>query len=260
MNRIIIVLVGMLLFFSCKKDDIPPVPVLTPSGSFSMEYVDFNQDKSAQFLIENWLYSVLNVTFFSTISSATMIVPTIAYNSSFNFEPEYIGDQTWQWSYEFQTVGATYTAKLNGITQRRNKVKWEMYIEKIGYGGFPSFLWFEGTTVDSTSANWVIYENPSSPTEVINIEWDSNPVGDKTKLKYTYVRQADEERESIIEFENLTDETYDRKYSIFRSKSNTTINIEWNSLYKNGRVMSPNYFKDDNWHCWNSNLLDAWCD
>jgi hypothetical protein len=259
-NQFIIVCYFLAIFASCKKDDIPPIPQLTPTGSFSMEFDDFNNGKSANFLIENWLYSSVSVSFFSIIASANVAIPTIAYTESFNHEPTYIGDNTWQWSYNFPAVGGTFTAKLNGITQKKNKVKWEMYIDKTGLNGFTNFLWFEGSTTDSTAASWDVYEDPVSPAPVLNIEWQSNPGQTESTLKYTYVSTKGLNPNSYIEFGKSHEAVFDRFYTIYMNNEKATISIEWNSETKKGRVKSPVYFKNDTWHCWNEHLLDDWCD
>jgi hypothetical protein len=45
-----------------------------------------------------------------------------------------------------------------------------------------------------------------------------------------------------------------------RSNGEKHINIEWSSVNRNGRVKSPDYYKDENWHCWNENHIDDWCE
>jgi hypothetical protein len=224
-----------------------------------MDFSDFQQEKSAGLLIENWLYSAASVSFFSALSSAHLVVPTAAFSASFAQTPTYIGDQTWQWSYQFPVIGATYTARLNGITERKNQIRWEMYIDKAGFNGFSNFLWFEGTSVDSTEASWTIYKNQNAPSAVLKIDWESNADHTQSNLKYTYVSSGDEDADSYIEFGKNPGTSFDRFYNIYMSKSNIDINIEWNSVNRNGHVKSPNHYEDDAWHCWNQYLLDDFC-
>jgi hypothetical protein len=260
-KQLLALVLGIILVFnSCKKDEIPPIPVLPPVSSFSMEYDDFQQNKSAPLIIKNWLYSVVNVSIFSTIVSANMVVPTIAFSESFNYEPTYIGDQTWQWSYEFIGIGSTYKATLNGIAEKKNKVRWEMYVDKIGTNSFTNFLWFEGTTTDTTAAVWTVYENPLTPSVLFDIEWDSNSDHTKSILKYTYRNTGSTNTNSTIEFGKEPENNFDRYYNIFIASENSIINIEWNSELKYGHVKSPTFYNDENWHCWDEYLLDAWCD
>lgn len=256
----LIILQGIILMlFSCNKDEIPAVPKLTPESSFSMDFSDFQQEKSAKVLRENWLYSAVNVSFFNTIVSANMVIPTLAFTESFNFTPTYVGDQIWQWNYTFFGTEASYSAKLNGITTKNNKVRWEMYVSKTGTNGFTNFLWFKGITTDSTAATWTIYENPSSPSILFDIAWSSNADHTQSTLKYTYRNTGSDNENSTIEFGKNPEDQLNHYYAISLTSTSTTINIEWNSELKNGRVKSPNYYKDENWHCWDEDLLDAWC-
>ena len=244
---------------SCNKDEIPPVPQLTPTSSFSMDYSDFQQNKSANLLIGNWIYSVVNVSVFSTIASVNTTIPAIAFSESFNHTPTYIGDMTWQWSYDFNAITTTYSARLNGTVESK-KVKWQMYIDKTGTNGFTNFLWFDGTTTDSTAATWTVYTNPDSPSPVLDIEWSSNANHTETSLKYTDENSGSENVGSTIEFGKSPDNELDCYYTIYFTSTETAINIEWNSEQKNGRVKSPKYYKDETWHCWNENLFDEWGD
>ena len=257
---VIVIIMISLTFSACKKDEIPPVPVLPPVSSFSMDFDDFQKDKSANLLIENWLYSVTNVAFFNTIVAANMVIPTLAFKESFNHEPVYIGEQTWQWTYDFIGLESTYTARLNGITESRSKIHWEMYIDKTGTNAFTDFLWFEGNTTDTTAANWTVNENPVNPSALFNIEWKSNKEHTESTLKYIYMQEDSDNKNSIIEYGKTPDNALDRSYNIFLTSTESNINIEWSSLNKNGRVKSPNYFKDQNWHCWNEKLIDDWCE
>ncbi len=253
-------LISMLTFYSCKKDTIPPIPVLPPESSFSIDYSDYESTDKSAMLIENWLYSSMNVGFFSTISSATLFVPSVAFNASFNQEPTYIGDQTWQWNYEFPAIGSTYYATLNGITLKKQKVKWEMYIDKVGKDGFSDFLWFEGTATDSTKAEWTVYENHSNPTVNLLLDWESSPDHKTFELKHTIVTPNDDDLNSYIISGKNPKLELDRYFRIYRSIGDKYIDIEWNSANNNGKVKSPDYYKDENWHCWNEKLIDDWCD
>jgi len=135
-----------------------------------------------------------------------------------------------------------------------------MYIDKTGTNGFTDFLWFEGTTIDSTSADWTVYENQAEPSVLFDIEWNSNATQTQSTLKYTYRNSGSLNENSTIEFGKIPQSTFDRYYSIFLSSENATINIEWDSVLKNGRVKSPNYYKDQLWHCWDEIREDSWCD
>ena len=68
-----------------------------------------------------------------------------------NKTPGYLDNKTWEWSYDFNIIGATYKARLTGQI-RTTDVKWEMNISKNGIGAFDEILWYEGISkLDGTS-------------------------------------------------------------------------------------------------------------
>lgn len=260
MKNIVASALIILSLFACNKNEIPPIPTLPPSSSLSMNFELLNNEKSANLIFENWLYSMGNISIFSAISTANVSIPAIAYSFAFTQKPIFIGDMTWQWSYEFQAIN-TYTATLNATTDKRGKkTTWEMYISNSGINGFEDFLWFEGVSTDSTSANWTIYRNPSSPVKVIMAEWQSNAAGDERELKYTYYNSSDNNNNSTITYMVGNNSEYDKTYKIYLSSIDAKIDIEWNSEFHNGKVMSENHYNDEEWHCWNEILIDTSCD
>jgi len=247
-------------FLSCNKNNIPPIPKLTPISYFSMYFDDFDSEKSVNLSLQNWRYSSVTVNIFNSIALTNLAIPASAFKESFYHTPTYIGDNTWQWTYEFQIADAKYIAKLNGITGTKHNVSWEMFIDKTRVNSIAPFLWFEGITTDSTSANWIIYHNPLSPSPVLNIEWISTATHNVSSLKYTNVDSGSENLNSYIFYDVTNEVVFDRQYAIYLSKDNANISIDWNSTSKKGRVKSLYYFKDESWHCWDENRSDAWCD
>lgn len=257
----LIIFALLLLFSSCNKNSIPPIPALPPTSSLSMEFELLNEDKSANLFFENWLYSISNITVFSTISTANISIPAFAYGIAFTKDPTYIGDKTWQWSYDFHLVMNYYTATLNAKTDRNGrKTNWEMYITREGAHGFDDFLWFEGNSIDSTSANWTVYANHSAPIKVIETEWESDSNGEKSELKYTYYNANDDNNNSTIAYIVNNEMELDKTYNIYLSSTDASVNIEWSSEFNNGRVQSEHYYNNTDWHCWNEILVDTSCD
>lgn len=261
-NMLMLLSIVAINFTSCKKDDeIPAIPVLPPESSFSMDFSAYDgSEKSANMIVKNWLYSKVNVVFFSTISASTMVIPAAAFNASLALSPTYIGDQTWQWTYDVPVIGSTYSVKLNGITEKKGNVKWEMYVSKAGLNPFSDFLWVEGTVKDSTSASWTVNEDPYDPTPSIQTEWKSSKDHQTFSLKYTIINPASDSYNSYIVSKKDPSKDLDRSYEIYRSNEKEDILIEWSSTYLRGKVKSPTYFGDTEYHCWNDYLLDAWCE
>ena len=47
--------------------------------------------------------------------------------------------------------------------------------------------------------------------------------------------------------------------NLHKAFQNSTTNIEWSLTNKDGRVMAPAVFNDNNWHCWGPDLIDMPC-
>lgn len=254
-----LILVLSTVLFSCIDDSVPPQ--LPSVQTFDMDFSQFgDEEKSGQILFQNWLYSSATVAVFSTYASLSMVIPVAAYEAALVQTPEYLGDHQWLWSYAIPLPGVSYTARLTGTVMSRDRVKWEMKIDKTGLNAFTDFLWFEGTSTDSTRVEWTIYENPASPSEVIKINWTKEKTDTNSALKYTLTRNGDKQYNSTIEAGSQSGVGLDYYYKIYRSDEDCEIAIEWNSLLGSGRVKSPYFYKDESWHCWNNYHLDDFCE
>jgi hypothetical protein len=257
-NKVALLLgIFSVMLSACTKNDTPPV--LPPLESFKMDFSNFQEEKSTELFIGNWAYSTATVSIFNIYASATIIVPAAAYNIALDQVPEYIGDDQWLWSFDFPVYGANYQAKLTATAKRKGKTHWEMRIDRLGTNAFTNFLWFEGETVADQSAEWTIYDSPTSPVEVISTNWEKYDDSNNGTLRYTLTRSGDSYYNSTIEWGIANEGNYNRFYNIYRSDENTDISILWNIADGSGRVKSPKHFNDEEWHCWNKYLLDDTC-
>lgn len=247
----------VLVFTSCIDDSTPPV--MPPVESLEMDFSHFQQEKSTEILLENWLYSLTTVSVFNIYASATLAIPTAAYRIALEKTPNYESNHQWLWSFDLPVFGATYTAKLTSTTQRKGKVLWEMRVDKQGPDGFTDFLWFEGEAYLDESVQWVIYDTPSSPVEVLKTNWIKAEGSNSGSLSYTLVDANHDYYKSTIESGTMPNETYDRYFNIYRSDLQSNVSIKWSTTDNSGRVKSFKYFDDEAWHCWNKYLLDDTC-
>jgi len=252
-------------FAGCKKDKGDP-PSLPPAESMTIDFSNFETlKKSADAAsgykgTENssWEYAAAVAVVWKLIINTNLIVPVTAFKAAVNQTPVYISEKNWQWSYSVTVANSTYKARLTGLI-RSSDVEWKMYISKEGAGGFPEFLWFEGTSrLDGTGGQWILNESSSSKFPVVQIDWTKtgNSVG---KVKYTYVKTG-EFKTSFIEY-GLTSGTLNAYYKVyyFNSVKFSTVDVEWSTTSKNGRVKSIDYLGDDLWHCWDSNRVNVVC-
>jgi hypothetical protein len=278
MKRIFVLLflafIVSVFFPGCEKKGDPPA--LPSIETMKIDFSNFALDsKSAVNEIyskgvenSNWSFAATVAGLWNTILIYNIAVPVAAFNLAVEHKPVYLSDKKWEWRYSVNAVSSTYNARLTGQI-RDNDVKWEMYIEKEGVGGFGEFLWFEGSSdLDGKSGQWILNYSSQFPEPMLRIDWtwDGEKIG---SIKYTYIRELNDDRndepfkDSFIEY-GLTSNTLDAYYDVHFYESivlNTfvDVNIEWSTTAYNGRVKAFYHYQDNEWHCWDSNGNDAEC-
>lgn len=268
-----------LVFISCesKKENTPPE--LPPYESMAIDFSKFqvNDSKSAVDGLKstetgtmlNYTYAALNVGVFNVVLVGTLAIPVTAFYHSFSQEPVFLENATWEWSYDYQIIGATYHARLTGEV-RSEDVKWEMFISKEGIGAFEEFMWFEGTSLlDGTGGNWTLNYNHVYQEPLLQIDWvrSGEEVGQVT---YTNVRELNDDRSENVQYgaaveAGLIEGDPDAYYTIHVFDEVTAhafidVFIEWSTTNYNGHVKSESFYGDDVWHCWDSYGFDITCE
>lgn len=254
---------------SCKKKDNGTAPVLPPQESFAIDFTNFaSQKKSLADLTDqkginnsNWVFvagdgSTSNpgiVPLFSSLITK-LIIPVSAFKGAFDYDPVFLENNTWQWSYTVTPTVIKYNVRITGQISSGN-VLWKMYISSEGAAGFTEFIWFEGTSkADGTSGQWTFNESSVTPQPILQIDW-TKPNATIGTVTYTYLKN-DRYLNNYIEYGKgtTTSPLYDAYYKIsFTNISGTFIaNVEWNTTTKNGRVKCPDY-NNGIWFCWDVN-------
>lgn len=278
--KIVYVLLAFVLVFSisCEKTDKNDTNsnalVLPPYESMVVDFSAFLDDSNSAKTAStakiggNWLYPRLAIGFWNTALLTKLAIPVASFKGAFAHDPEFLGENTWQWTYTVDGFTSEYTARLTGELTSE-EVIWKMYVTKVGIEGFEEFLWFSGVSdLDAMSGEWILYQSPEHPNRMLHIEW-SRENDDVGSIKYTWVRELNEEgnedpfKNSYLEY-GLQESDYNVFYNIhvFDSQKEmfVDVNVEWNSTAFNGRVMAPSHFEDEMWHCWNSSGEDVACE
>ncbi len=250
------VILLILVFTSCNKNKV--APELPPQSAFTADFSGFNYSKTVtDTTMVNWTHAALNVGIWNTIITVGLAVPVASYAEAVkNHEAEYQGDNTWLWTYSFKAGVNTFTAELYGVLKSET-VEWEMYITKTGE--YTRFLWYNGVSnLDLKHGTWTLYNKPSDPTKLLEIEW--NRTTDSTgNIKYTNIVPGGAENGGYILYGNDSQNDLNAYYSIFNKGQDNLIRIEWSRAVHNGRVKDTKKFGDDLWHCWNETLHDIDC-
>ena len=271
LSFVLILALATILMQSCQKDTLTDpttdpyagreAPQLPSAETFVIPLSPFSDPKASPKTINNWGYSVANVLVWNTALTLHLAIPTLAFYASFQHEGEYQGDGVWLWAYEVNgDDGAAYQAELYGELLASEEVKWDMYISKAG--GWSQVHWYSGITAnDESYANWTLNFNPENPTPFIGIEYQRDNGSGLGAIRYTNIIPDVPENGGYIEYRKATDTSseFDAAYDVYKAEIDNLLEINWNSVNKNGRVKDAEKYEDEAWHCWGENLRDTEC-
>lgn len=249
------------VFISCKKDKGDP-PVLPPKESMTIDFSNFDPTgkgggKGTE--NSNYEFAATVASIWNVIVNTTLIVPIKSFGLAIDHAPVYLSQNNWQWSYNVTAGVETYKARLTGVIAE-TVVNWKMYITKEGNGGFPEFVWFEGTSkVDGTEGQWILNQSAAAPIPLLQIDWTKSGSVLGT-VKYTYVKKYDAFETSSIEY-GLTSNALIAYYTIhyYNGAKFSDVNVEWNTSTHNGRVKCLDYLGTTDWYCWDDNKINKIC-
>jgi hypothetical protein len=283
MSSLLALAILNLMFVSCEQQEKDNPPELPPYESMFTDFSQFKVNEANKSVpvtdlksteegtMINYGFSALEVGFFNIVLGVTLVIPVASFAAAFNHKPVFLGDATWQWSYDVSGFAKTYKARLVGQV-RSDDILWEMYLAVEGIGGHPEFLWFHGTSdLDGHGGQWILNHSYEFQEPVLQIDWKSDGV-EVGEIKYTYVRALNNNREvekgngNYVEVGKLAGDL-DAYYNIHIYNSNyddfIDVNIEWSTTEYNGHVMCPEFFndmEDPQWHCWDSYGYDVVCE
>jgi hypothetical protein len=252
----------VLVIFSCEKDDKDTLPELPPLEALSMDFSDFSTMPDTTPVLKssghytNFALSFVSVGVWNIATFVTMAIPIAAYTECLQQTPEYLGDNTWEWSFSVNILTIPHEARL--VTKRIDNETYsaKMYVSKTGV--FEDFLWFEGVIrYDATEADWTMYESPTNNVAWLSVEWEKDWEADTSSIIYTNIRAGDNDYGGYITYGITDDVDYDAYYSI--SGSEGMIDIKWNTSTLAGRISSNIFFDDDGWHCWDDTFMNVTC-
>ena len=262
-STLAIILFTAIFISSCEKDKDPGAPKLPPASSLILNTENFNNPsdtlkKSASETTiahyYNWGHSIGVVAFWNTYMTLNLAIPVFAYEEILKHKAEYLGDNKWEWSVDFNHFNQIFTARLIAFRISNEDYRAEMY---IGVNGL-EFKWFEGTVNnDRTHASWTMFESPQNNSKLFEIEWNRDWGKNSENIMYTFVKTDDPEKGSYILYSYDPILNFNSSYEV--KLSNNTTTLEWSTKTLAGHVKDFGRFKDNLWHCWNESLMDVVC-
>ena len=254
-----------LAFHSCTKDDsqIPPenlsAPTIPSAELFAIPVESFGNFTDGEIATtrnnkSNWIHAGVNVLVWNTVVFVNTAIPIAAFGHSFNFESEYVGNLTWQWEYEYETLPAQgskkYDVTLTGQYIGNNEqVAWKMTVQEEGTS--TDFVWYEGiVNTDHTGGTFTVFRNPESPESYVRLAFTRDLTTSDVSVTFTNIIPNAPGNGDYIYWQTETGSEYDRHYDV--STDGNLLEIEANHLNKNGRVKDVKHFGDENWRCWDT--------
>lgn len=253
-------------FISCKKDKGDP-PLLPPYEAMIIDFSNFSSPSKSAVGVSgmkgvnnsNWEYASKVARGWEALINTSLEVPLASLKVTSAYDPGYLSEKTWQWSYSFTAGGQSYSARLTGEI-RSTDILWKMYITKGGSGAYTDFLWFEGTSLsDASEGEWTVKESNASPVELFKITWTASDSDVKT-VKYEYVKSGNLNGSKISY--GLTTGSLNSYYVVHYYETAlakfSDVDIKWSSTTKNGNVKSADYLLGVA-YCWDSNKINVSC-
>ncbi|MEQ8302600.1 MAG: hypothetical protein RIB47_04350 [Cyclobacteriaceae bacterium] len=177
--------------------------------------------------------------------------------AAINETPEFIGNNTWQWTYNFSVAGVSHSAKLQG-TLVSDGVTWKMLLSKGNE--FTDYVWYTGESNSlRTQGSWTLNFGPVENKPFLSIDWNRNVDNTVADIKYTSIDPDATGKGGYIHFGINEETTFNAFYDIFDKENDNKADIEWNRESNEGRVKNPGHFLDEDFHCWDADLEDVAC-
>ncbi len=263
-NRFLVMALLSGYLVSCSKEDDPQAmkeaPAVPPAASLDMKIYTFSDEDASNGRTMNegkWnaLHASLGFNIWTTIVKLQVAVPTVALSEAFKQTPTLTEDGRWLWAYDVEVVD-DYRVELYAKSKGNQQVGWEMYLSKEG--GFQNYLWITGTSDrGSKQGQWIVNKEAA---ELMRVDWKKGSSDTVTELTYTHLEAGSEYEGSYVKYQTLSEGDYNVAYSVYLSNEASTLKINYHTETQVGRVSDENRFKDDAWHCWNSDFEDVSCE
>jgi hypothetical protein len=273
---VLTVLMAAFVFQSCEKEGVVEIPgnlkapELPPAALYTIPTYDIAHDSITEsdkelvrgpFTQANWLHAGVSLLVWNSVVVINLALPVNAIGQAFNQHAQYIGNQTFAWTYMYtaspQLGGGKYNVVLTGQYLSAEEVEWKLTASQVG--GFQNFEWVTAiTATNHTEAEFTIYRNPGNPEAYLRINSTYDIFNEEAAVRLTNIIPADPNNGHYIEYGANYSTGFNRSFELYAGPANI-LDIEWNAPQRYGRVRHEAHFGDTDWHCWDTNLFDVDC-
>lgn len=159
----------------------PAFPHTVPSSaSMAVDVDDLNEPRLAQGGVCHALAAF--VAAWTNLNVAVRVaIPVAVFEVAASTTPEFVGDQTWQWSASGGAGAQAWTALLTGKVVSTSRVDWAMRVSGTA-ANLDGFLWYDGySNPTAVSGEWRYYDpsTPSAQNQIVLCTWTSLATDDR---------------------------------------------------------------------------------
>ncbi len=255
----ILTIVFFLFTFSCKtKEKIPPNKPNEEIINFDFSFFETNsQDNS------NYDFAASEILEWKSLLTDSLSFHKKILEETQAYKFEFQKDNIWLIDFNFYFNDKNYDAKLMGIVSQ----------DSVMYKGFLSYikeldtisdmLFITGKVYDNKTEEWK-FNKPERIDDIIKPVHFLTINAAKDTLNIPFVKftnnQSGENNLNYILKKEVINSTYKLLVDVFNKGSDNNTIIKWHQTNKIGRVKDPIHFGNENWHCWDENLIDVNCE
>ena len=264
-NRFLVMALLSGYLIGCSQEDEPQAmqeaPMVPSAATLDMKIYTFSEEdaSNSRTMAEgkwNAFHAGWGFNIWAIIVKAQVAVPAAALHEAFKQTPLLTEDDRWLWTYDVEVIGNNYQVELYAKNQGNQQAGWEMYLSKEG--GFQDYLWITGTSDrGSKQGQWIVNKEAA---ELMRVDWKKGSSDTLTELTYTHLEAGSEHEGSYVKYQTLSEGDYNVAYSVYLSNEANTLKVNYHTETQVGRVSDEKRFKDEAWHCWNSDFEDVSCE
>ncbi len=251
------------------EDEAPTAPDWPPAFSFAPNLFDFGEtrqdENSGRANLRNWNFAALAASNANFVEDRFRSLPLLAILATEDPELPFVweGDRwvasTIITSHPYLEFDHPYADTL-AYEVSRDADQWDWRI--LNRHADSTYLYVHGrSNLEVTSGTWEEYNFLGDLKYAT--EWNQSAVPDQSNLTIT-LHNGQMSAFARITYEASVTQPWDRKLTTeFFNPNNPTppdFELYWNSTDKSGKIKRPISFNDEEFHCWDTRLIDQECE